>query len=208
MIRIYRTLRSSRSKSDPFLPAEIKADCFAKTSLICLLKQSPHLGLLPAESHLSGHNALPFGYESAFGASTITPATVAFVSFKGRDHSVVTTPGALGRPLVALGCTEEHGGRGRCRRRRNPSVMVMMMSGVVLTVMLLVMAVVLMRWTHVSSKSGKEAMRAHHAISSWSGTGCATCSASVSTGDLMAAVPMRWQIHLTLPFTIDRQFHY
>ena len=61
-----------------------------------------YLCLLSSESHLSGHDALPFGYKRTLGTGTIPPATVALVSFQGRDDAVVTAPGALGRPLVAL----------------------------------------------------------------------------------------------------------
>ena len=40
-----------------------------------------YLCLLSSESHLSGHDALPFGYERTLGTGTIPPAAVALETF-------------------------------------------------------------------------------------------------------------------------------
>ena len=163
-----------------------------------------YLSLLSAKSHLSGHDALPFSDERAFGASTVPPAAVALVSFKGRHDAVIAAPGAFRRPLVALGCAEEQSGRGSGSRRRNSSVVMVMMPLVVLSVMVVS---VMMRRSHVPGQSGEESVRTHHSVAAGSGAHSAAATAAVPTGYLMAATPMRRQVHGRAIVT-DRQAHY
>jgi len=73
-----------------------------------------HLGgLLPSQSHLGGHDALPLHHQQAVGALAVAPAAEPLVSFQARHHAVVAAPGAFGSAaqLPRLSAT-----RGRRRR--------------------------------------------------------------------------------------------
>jgi hypothetical protein len=66
--------------------------------------------------------------------------------------------------------------------------MMVVMSRMMLTVMLLMMTVMLMWRAHVSSKSRKETVWTHHAVRT--GSRSSTSTASISAGDLVAAIAM------------------
>ena len=83
----------------------------------CAILRMKYLSLLTTQSHLGGHNTLSFGDERAFGATTITPATVTLVALEGRNDAVVAATGALGCPLIAFRRPHEEGCGGGSRRR-------------------------------------------------------------------------------------------
>ena len=83
-------------------------------------------------------------------------------------------------------------GAKRPRQRQNSSVMVVS---------------VMMRQSHVSGQSGEESVRTHHSVAAGSGAHSAAATAAVPTGHLMAATPMRRQVHGRAIVT-DRQAHY
>jgi hypothetical protein len=61
-------------------------------------------------TYLSRHDALPLGYERAFGAHAVAPPAVAFVALEGGDDAVVPAPGALRGPRTRR--------RHRCRTQQ------------------------------------------------------------------------------------------
>lgn len=58
------------------------------------------LCLLPSQSDLSRHDALSLSYKGTLGANTISPAAITLVTLQRRDDAVISTPSALGSPLV------------------------------------------------------------------------------------------------------------
>ena len=61
-------------------------------------------------SDLGGHDPLSLGYEGALGTEAVPPPAVSLVALEGGHVTVVTTSGALGRPLIPLtGLTQQQG---------------------------------------------------------------------------------------------------
>lgn len=59
------------------------------------------LGLLPAQSHLCGHDALALCNQGALGARTVPPAAETLMALERRHHAVVATAGTLWCPRIA-----------------------------------------------------------------------------------------------------------
>ena len=69
------------------------------------------LSLLPQQCYSSGRNSLALGDEQAFGARTVPPAAIVFVSFEPGQSAMVTAPRALGNAMVQRTTRGRHLGK-------------------------------------------------------------------------------------------------